>query len=257
MIEVYKPKKTEDIPVYELYKYVGVYNKLQNLISKDIASYITSHNKDYVRILDLGVGSCNSIEYILDNLDESSKKLPKIYYTGVDINKENLSFCEEKFENKILLEAGNRGIKLEYKLVSSDITKDLDKKLNEKSYDIILLISVLEFLGNDWKKALDNAYNLLKEGGRMYIAIPYRIPMFLRKLWTTYVGIKTILKEKIKGNSEFPLSYAIKKMKEAKNLIKEFNKINKKDVINYIKDRAKNIEVKTIRPYMDIIIIEK
>lgn len=253
IVRIYVPS-SGDVPVYELYKYVGVYNKLQYLI----ASLIALDDRDPIKILDLGIGSCNSIEYILDVVE----KPRKIIYTGVDISLENIGFCREKLENMIIPLAREKNILINYSFIREDLVSDhLTDKIGEK-YHHILLISVLEFLGN-WRKALRNSFELLSdEDSRIYVAIPYKIPSFIRKAWTVYTGLKTFISMKLKKKTSlptsFPTSYVLRKIREGAKITDRFrHEIPIEELLDEVKSYGEIVFQKSIIPYMDIFVIQK
>jgi len=123
-----------------------------NIILKLIKKYNMSGS-----LMDIGCGGGNLLRRISSKYPERFEKLH-----GID--------CRE-----IKLTKGfkDRGIYI----FKSDITKPHD--FNDK-YDVIVCSEVLEHITN-WKRAVENIKNLLKEDGKVIITVP-----FLKENWTKH-----------------------------------------------------------------------
>lgn len=67
----------------------------------------------------------------------------------------------------------------------------------DESVDVVLLLEVLEHIGED-RKAINSAKNALKRGGKLYLSLPFMYPIhdapYDYKRFTIY-GVRYILKE--------------------------------------------------------------
>ena len=122
------------------------YNSLKNLIVSLIIS------KNYRSVLDIGCGTGE----ILDFLNPE-------FGIGIDISKNMVSIARMKYP--------------EYEFIASDFNKvELDMK-----FDIIIVIDVIEHLG-DIKKAFLKIRNFAEKGTKIIISSPsyhWRLPMFV------------------------------------------------------------------------------
>ncbi|MCD6099027.1 MAG: class I SAM-dependent methyltransferase [Candidatus Marinimicrobia bacterium] len=103
-------------------------------------------------LLDIGVGIGELIEL-------EKQKFRKIY--GIDVDEESVKICRKRFENdeNIYIIEGN--------------INDLENLFKDRKFDYITCLDVLEHIKiEECKKALNNIYNLLKDGGKFIFTGP-------------------------------------------------------------------------------------
>lgn len=96
------------------------------------------------KILEIGCGTGGNIKIL--------KKYGR-FVVGLDVSEKALDFCRNKNFDKLIL--GD----IEY------------TNLNNNFFDIVLALDVLEHIEND-KKAIQNIYRILKQGGVFLITVP-------------------------------------------------------------------------------------
>lgn len=101
--------------------------------------------KNEQRVLDFGCGPGNIIPYLPNDIE----------YYGIDQSKEYINYAKKHFK------------KSNYKFIEASIN---DISLNIKNFDVVMANAILMNL-NDYEAELllKNAYNLLKNGGRLVI----------------------------------------------------------------------------------------
>jgi len=103
-------------------------------------------------LLDIGVGIGELIEL-------EKQKFRKIY--GIDADEESVKICRKRFENdeNIYIIDGN--------------INDLENLFEDRKFDYITCLDVLEHIKvEECKKALNNIYNLLIDGGKFIFTGP-------------------------------------------------------------------------------------
>ena len=103
-------------------------------------------------LLEIGVGIGELIEL-------EKQKFRKIY--GIDVDEESVKICRKRFENdeNIYIIEGN--------------INDLENLFKDRKFDYITCLDVLEHIKiEECKKALNNIYNLLKDGGKFIFTGP-------------------------------------------------------------------------------------
>ncbi|RLG39063.1 MAG: hypothetical protein DRN91_00775 [Candidatus Alkanophagales archaeon] len=103
--------------------------------------------RDY--ILDMGSGSVSPL-YFAEIVGENGR------VTGLDKSKKMVEIARTKIENR-----GYSWVEIEHCDIENDVGLD-------EEYDIVILSMVLEYVHN-MEKVIENAYNALKDGGRLII----------------------------------------------------------------------------------------
>ncbi|MFV1977181.1 MAG: class I SAM-dependent methyltransferase [Candidatus Scalindua sp.] len=107
-------------------------------------------------------------------------------------------------DHTMLLHSSNNTICLDYPITNQRYTNAPDiygdacaLPVADESVDVVLLLEVLEHIGDD-SKAINSVKNALKRGGQLYLSLPFMYPIhdapYDYKRFTIY-GIRHILKE--------------------------------------------------------------
>lgn len=127
------------------------YRDLNSLMYKKLR-IVDSYINGGETLLDIGVGIGELIEL-------EKQKFRKIY--GIDADEESVKICRKRFENdeNIYIIDGN--------------INDLENLFEDRKFDYITCLDVLEHIKiEECKKALNNIYNLLKDGGKFIFTGP-------------------------------------------------------------------------------------
>lgn len=87
-----------------------------------------------------------------------AKKFPFAQVTGADVDKQKLNFCRTLMKEYLL-----DNISFNY--------FDISKTIKNETYDLIVIIDVLEHI-DDYPDVLRNCYRLLRKNGILYIHVP-------------------------------------------------------------------------------------
>jgi len=127
------------------------YRDLNSLMYKKLR-IVDSYINGGKTLLDVGVGVGELIEL-------EKQKFERIY--GIDADKESVEICHKRFENDENI-----------RTIEGNIT-DLKNLFQDKKFDCIACLDILEHIKvGESKKALNNIYNLLRDGGRFIFTGP-------------------------------------------------------------------------------------
>ncbi len=140
--------------VEQFYKNSNMYNYGSQILAYCLNEVIKYKFKRPVKILEVGSGTGEATESVLNVCEDY---IDKLYFT--DILKTFVKIGKDKFKS--------RGDLIEYK--KFDITKEPEKqKLNQKDFDIIFAVNTIHAT-DDVIKSLQNIYNLLNDNGVVLI----------------------------------------------------------------------------------------
>jgi SAM-dependent methyltransferase len=138
---------------YLFFNYTGFFDLKNRIIKREIRRWLKTAPAS-PRILDVGVGFCQQIHYVLSIA-------PKANILGLDLSKEVVAFANKFYSRK----------KKQNVYCKQESISDFN---GNASFDLVLAINLLNYVKND-QQALTAMYNSLKVDGLLIIVNHYSV----------------------------------------------------------------------------------
>ena len=139
------------------------------VFGKQILNSLSLDHKLPLNVLDFGCGP----GYLFENLISIKSNW---FYTGVDFSSDSILKLNEKFGTK-------------EKFLGGHFIKSIPTDLQSDSYDVVLLIEVVEHLNDQHlSETLQEAFRLLKNGGALIVSTPNQENLFDKTIFCPDCG---------------------------------------------------------------------